>query len=251
MKAIHKIRQNKFLKIILILIAIPIVFISIVWIKEWSCPFTKDYNTDQWAAILSAFLGYTGSCALGLLALYQNDRLNYINEKYRNLLLIPYFTFIELDDLTVDYSERSTIHPSLPNICFRYNHIGDEDETKNVYIMGNAVNKSEYQITSIYSKLEKPIKIKSRIVFTIIKEKEEAIYLGSKKSEKICFIIPINEFNGLDKNSNMIIRLEFTNSFGFITKGKIIIERDGNSFKAYYRILQYTGINPYEKKDIE
>lgn len=241
MKTIHKIRQNKFLKIILILIAIPIVFISIIWIKEWSCPFTKDYNTDQWAAILSAFLGYTGSCALALLALYQNDRLNYINEKYRNLSIVPYLTFMDLDDLTVDYSERSTIHPSLPNICFRYNHIGDEDETKNVYIMGNAVNNSKYPITSLHIFI-----IKKN---NIIKEINNDIYLGSRKSETIGFIIPAKEFNDFD--STMTIELEVTNSFGFSTNSIINIRRDGKSFKVYYRILQYTGINPYEKKDIE
>ncbi len=64
-----------------ILVLIPILSIIFIWIKECKNPFIIDYNIDQWAVILSTFLGYIGTGSLGLLALWQSEKANDIAEK--------------------------------------------------------------------------------------------------------------------------------------------------------------------------
>ena len=78
-------KYNKIVWAIIVLVAIPVIIVGFIWVKESKNPFLIDYNTDQWAAILAAILGYVGTGTLGVLALWQNEKANELDSVYTRL----------------------------------------------------------------------------------------------------------------------------------------------------------------------
>jgi len=64
----------KYLAIFIIVISVPfILYFIIQGVKQKNVPLTE-LTTDQWVSAFGGVLGYVGSCFLGSLALYQNDK---------------------------------------------------------------------------------------------------------------------------------------------------------------------------------
>ena len=223
-----------------ILMVIPIIFIIIVWFKEKKCPFTHDYNTDQWASILAALLGYIGTSALGILALWQNDKLSEVNEKYRILTIVPFLTFLDNESLVgryidgTNYVSQDIKHKKGAEIKFE-NSTNDQY----IYIEGDFINESEYPITSISSKLELCVNNLIYINYSL----NTNIYIGSKKNFYLRFIFPQGIMSGHNEEC-ILIKLVVSNSLGFNTKSEIEMRRNKiNKLLVNYRIMQYTDIN--------
>lgn len=83
-----KMKHRNILFAIVILALIPLLFISFVWIREGVCPFFIDYNLDQWIGIMGAILAYIGTGSLGILALWQNEKVSELSRdlQYREIM---------------------------------------------------------------------------------------------------------------------------------------------------------------------
>jgi len=76
----------KYASITIITVSVPLLFYFIISkIEGYNAPL-RNLNTDQWVNLFGGILGYIGSCLLGALALYQNDKQQIENEESQRKL---------------------------------------------------------------------------------------------------------------------------------------------------------------------
>ncbi len=91
---------------------IPFIIFLIVCLIEWQSPFSIDLNMNQWIMLFGAFLTYIGTCSLGVLALWQNQKANDINDKLVTLereKTIPGIYLRAINNDEINYKNRMCI----------------------------------------------------------------------------------------------------------------------------------------------
>ena len=158
-------RNQLFLKysaIFLIIVSLPFVFYFIIQgIEHKNVPLI-DLNTDQWVGIFGGVLGYIGSCLLGALALYQNDkqrienieaqkrleeanvRAEKINERLLQLEEAKYIPIIDIVTCIVHHDDERENNANKQLFAFRT----DEANAKNG-MMFDCKNVGEAYISKI------------------------------------------------------------------------------------------------------
>lgn len=91
---IIKIRRL-YLYIIISLIGFPIIFYCAVCVIEQKfIPFSS-LNADNWIGVFSGILGYYGTCLLGFLAFWQNEKSSRLSEKLAEIALADNYCAIQ------------------------------------------------------------------------------------------------------------------------------------------------------------
>lgn len=123
-----------------VLLLIPIAMVVFIWICEGKSPFTVDYDLNQWIGIVGALLTYAGTGSLGVLAFWQNEKANDINDnlvKIEEVRTIPsiYIRALTGTEKTPTYDMCVSIKEDIKDRkrCGIYLFIGNSKSEKIVY----------------------------------------------------------------------------------------------------------------------
>lgn len=257
----HDAKDDMF-SVAMILLMLPFfIALFIVDLKTRKIWFT-DLHMDQWISLFGSLLAYFGTILLGTISMWQNQKLQKTNEdlqksndKYRNLSMAPFLTFLNVSELDFSICKSDYYTSKFENykgLKIEFEGTKSEENKSISYfiITFTAINSSEYPITQIIADFTQQVD-----ALTIKNHTETALYLGAHESKKITIIVPLVSVevdlrNGNEGTKSFQIRMRIVNAFQFETIGTVYAYRTNNHTQLLYKIAQFTDINPLSKDKI-
>lgn len=252
-----------------ILLSIPFVAITVFLCIQfcWQCNTTKVLD---WGSLLGGCLSYVGTALLGIISVWQNERLEKANAKAqaildkanRDLLRLQEANFLSFATIThLSLSESDTCVNST-NVPLKLKKFTLEltdgaVEAGRLHLCGKLTNLSKLPITSIKillgNKPDNSVSTNTMLLFiplhTQIKPFKEACNFESDRENKIEIIVPMNGYfkEIYYKNEPINMNMFFTNVLGYTTESTICFKKEciqnpNNEKPPIYKIKQLSDI---------
>jgi hypothetical protein len=255
---------KKYMLVIIILIAIPLISLLAFVISEY-CLHKIDLKAGEWASFIGAILSYLGTAFLGLLALWQNEKANEVNKNILNYQLISnsysiieHFTEVEINFF---YPYDTSL-----NLINEINHLWVKDKVpeKRFYFIEFQILFDQYKnvlpntvkikkLTIDYSPISKP---HSKFL-DAVNESNKFYRIGkTDKNDKVLFFYLLYGYNDIssfqnikdiENESNIFleISLEYKNAFNIVTDVELGLKLKNydnnemeNSVIRKYKVIQ-------------
>lgn len=229
--------------IILSIILVAILPTAFNVILERFTGISNEYSTGDMLEYYGAVIGFIGTVALGIIALYQNYAFKNENDRLMQLQNAPYFSFVKIDNFEL----VGEINENISDID-KVTYIMNENKTTMIRIDFDMKNISKYPICNLKYKGQVFDVTKKKWISLLQNEKDRSVIVepNSLVRESIAFT-PIwfdnicqAAFPSCSRNV-FGIDVGFTNTFGLETHGRIIVYKDGR--EATYRMLPLGMLN--------
>ena len=227
------IKKHRFMLILLfvfLVVCVPLIIHIIFKIPSEHSFFAPEWSAGELLSYYGAILAFAGTVFLGALALYQNDLFKKQNDKIMQLQNVPYFSYVGLE-FTGQVVKSADDH-NLPLGFYLIERAAD----KFLFCSFDANNMSNYPICSIKATLQGFNALSNRWIritgdpepvskkITIPPGQEHTVYVGYSSPWTMLKMIGVSD-------QLCGIELEFRNTNGLSTGGRIVFYRDNRPCK--------------------
>lgn len=227
------IKRHRFMLFLLslfLLLCVPLIIHIIFKIPSEHSFITPEWSAGELLSYYGAILAFLGTVFLGALALYQNDLFKKQNDKIMQLQNVPYFSYVDLE-FTGQVVKSTNDHNCPPGF-----YLIERAANKFLFCSFDANNMSNYPICFIKATLQGFDSLSNRWIsvtgdpapvsktITIPPGQEHTVYIGYSSPWAIFEIIGVSD-------QLCGIELEFINTNGLSTRGRIVFYKDNRPCK--------------------
>ena len=266
MKRVKELLKKPWFYIILFLVSLIIPFV-INWAYKCGLKnenaFVTMWGADDMLSFYGSYLSAIGTIALGIVAIYQNNKANEQTEKANKLTeqmqQLEQARFVSMVDLTVcqhdmrcqpiDQVKQEKMPAKNPGIFI--NLAADLPNITKCYIVDATIrNNSEYPIVQIGIH---PGKRGNGIaqIFGMKNYQEKATYIPAQGSILLRMAIP-SHFLATAQISALSLSIDFTNIFDYKTAATLYLEDFGSMntpFRSQYRLSKFIDVKPHSEQE--
>ena len=197
-----------------------------------------NYSLGDAMEYYGAVIGFIGTVALGIIALYQNYSFKNENDRLMQLQNAPYFSFVKVENIDLIGETKKT-----KDDINKVTYVLAENNTTLVRVDFDMKNISKYPIINLSYRGQVFDTNEKRWYSLVQNQKDRSIVIepGSLERESIAFT-PIwfdnicqAAFPSCSRNVFGIL-IGFTNTFGLETYGRLIIYKDGRNITLFIQL---------------
>lgn len=207
------------------------------------------YSLGDAMEYYGAVIGFIGTVALGIIALYQNYSFKNENDRLMQLQNAPYFSFVKIDNFNLIGETKDSMDE-----INKITYVMTENNTKLIKLDFDLKNISDYPIINLSFKGQVFDVNEKKWISLIQNQKNKNIVIEAASSERQSIAFTPIWFDNIcqaafPKCSRNVfgILVGFTNTFGLETYGRIIVYKDGRDVS--YRMLPLGMFDKHSNKD--
>ena len=233
--------KQKYVYIFVVIIVLVAAYFAVYYVFFGDGLLTagKDLHKSDWLSFLGSYLSFVGTILLGIVAIYQNNRANMLNQQMQKLQHASFVSMVSVEYAIIE--KEDTRQPEDGNDVQTIETVdltADGFTPKSNYIVNVSLkNSSNYPIVFLY--VHVGAKNYTNAFLYHIKDHQKAIYIPEKGSSNIQLIIPADTLDKLDK-TDLAVLFDFYNVFDYHTEAYLYLNLDTGEYK--YRVSKFTDV---------